>query len=198
MSPLVLASASASRQSLLRAAGVDFTIAPAEIDEPALMRGLIAAGGDGRAIAEALAGEKAAAVSRLRPGETVLGGDSVLELGPEILGKSLDLGALRALLLRLAGRTHHLISAAALARDGAILWRHTSLARMTVRPLSETFVDAYLAREGEKLLSSVGGYHFEGFGAQLFEKVEGDYFSILGLPLLEVLVALRAQGLLET
>jgi len=198
MSRLVLASASASRQSLLRAAGVDFLAAPADIDESALMRRLIAAGGDGRAIAAALAGEKAEAVSRLRPGETVLGGDSVLEFGPEILGKSRDLGALKVLLQRLSGRTHNLISAAALARDGRVLWRHTSLARMTVRPLSEAFIDAYLAREGEKLLSSVGGYHFEGFGAQLFEKVEGDYFSILGLPLLEVLAALRAQGLLET
>jgi septum formation protein len=198
MSPLVLASASASRQSLLRAAGVNFTVAPADIDEPALMRDLIAGGGDGRAIAEALAAEKAAAISRQRPGETVLGGDSVLQFGAEILGKSRDLTALRALLLRLSGGTHHLISAAVLARDGNILWRHTAMARMTVRPLSQAFIDAYLVREGEKLLSSVGGYHFEGFGAQLFEKAEGDYFSILGLPLLEVLAALRVQGLLET
>ncbi|MBN9546082.1 MAG: Maf family protein [Alphaproteobacteria bacterium] len=198
MSPLVLASASASRQSLLRAAGVDFMVAPADIDEPALMRGLIAGGGDGRAVAEALAGEKAAQISRRKPGQTVLGGDSVLELDGEILGKSRDLDALRALLLRMAGRPHRLISAAALARDGRVLWRHTSVAEMTVRLLSEAFIDAYLAREGEKLLSSVGGYHFEGFGAQLFEKAEGDYFSILGLPLLEVLAALRAQGLLET
>jgi len=198
MSLLVLASASASRQSLLGAAGVDFVAAPADIDEAALMRGLISGGRDARAIAEALAGEKAAHISRQRPGETVLGGDSVLELGGEILGKCRDLGALRALLLRMSGRAHNLISAAALARDGQVLWRHASLARMTVRPLSEAFIDAYLAREGEKLLSSVGGYHFEGFGAQLFEKVEGDYFSILGLPLLEVLAALRAEGLLET
>ena len=146
MSPLVLASASASRQSLLRAAGVDFVAVPADIDEPSLMRGLIAAGGDGRAIAEALAAEKAAAISRQRPGETVLGGDSVLEFGGDILGKSRDLTDLRVLLLRLSGQTHHLISAAALARDGQIIWRHTSVARMTVRPLSETFIDAYLAR----------------------------------------------------
>ena len=198
MSPLVLASASASRRSLLSAAGVDFVTAPADIDEPALMRWLIGDGGDGRAIAEALAGEKAAQISRQRPAETVLGGDSVLELDGEILGKCRDLDALRALLLRMSGRPHQLISAAALARDGRVLWRHTSLARMTVRPLSERFIDAYLAREGEKLLSSVGGYNFEGLGAQLFEKVEGDYFSILGLPLLEVLAALRAEGLLQT
>lgn len=198
MSPLVLASASASRQSLLRAAGVDFMVAPADIDEPALMRGLIAGGGDGRAVAEALAEQKAMTVSRLRPGETVLGGDSVLAFENEILGKCRDLAALRALLLRLSGRAHHLISAAALARDGRVLWRHTSMARMTVRPLGNVFIDAYLAREGEKLLSSAGGYHFEGFGAQLFEKAEGDYFSILGLPLLEVLAALRTEGLLAT
>jgi len=195
---LVLASASASRQTLLRAAGVDFVVAPADIDEPALMRGLVARGADGRAVAEALAEQKAAAVSRPRPGEIVLGGDSVLAFDNEILGKCRDLAALRALLSRMSDRTHHLISSAALARDGAILWRHTSEVRMTMRPLSETFIDAYLGREGEKLLSSVGGYHFEGFGAQLFEKAEGDYFSILGLPLLEVLAALRTQGLLET
>ena len=197
MSRLVLASASASRQSLLRAAGVDFVVVPADIDEPALMRSLAARGADGCAIAAALAADKAVAVSKARPGETVLGGDSVLELDSEILGKCPDLTALRTLLLRLSGRSHHLISAAALAQDGEVVWRHTATARMTVRPLSEAFLDAYLAREGEKLLSSVGGYHFEGTGAQLFEKVEGDYFSILGLPLLEVLAALRSMELLE-
>jgi septum formation protein len=198
VSHLVLASGSASRQSLLRAAGVNFTVAPADIDEPALMRDLAAKGSDGSLVAQALAAQKAQSVSRNRPGETVLGGDSVLELGPDIIGKSPDLAALRVLLLRLSGRAHHLISAAALARDGEILWQHTAKVRMTVRPFSEAFLDAYLAREGEKLLSSVGGYHFEGLGAQLFESVEGDYFSILGLPLLQVLAALRAQGLLET
>jgi septum formation protein len=198
VSHLVLASGSASRQSLLRAAGVNFTVAPADIDEPALMRDLVAKGSDGSLVAQALAAQKAQSVSRHRPGETVLGGDSVLELGPDIIGKSPDLAALRVLLLRLSGRAHHLISAAALARDGEILWQHTAKVRMTVRPFSEAFLDAYLAREGEKLLSSVGGYHFEGLGAQLFESVEGDYFSILGLPLLQVLAALRAQGLLET
>jgi septum formation protein len=198
VSHLVLASGSASRQSLLRAAGVNFTVAPADIDEPALMRDLVAKGSDGSLVAQALAAQKAQSVSRHRPGETVLGGDSVLELGPDIIGKSPDLAALRVLLLRLSGRAHHLISAAALARDGEILWQHTAKVRMTVRPFSEAFLDAYLAREGGKLLSSVGGYHFEGLGAQLFESVEGDYFSILGLPLLQVLAALRAQGLLET
>lgn len=197
MKELVLASASASRQVLLRAAGVTFAVVPAAIDEPALMRMLVAKAARADRVAGELAEQKALEVSNRRPGETVLGGDSVLALDDEILGKSADLAALRSLLLRLSGRDHHLVSAAALARDGKILWRHVATARMWVRPLSEAFVDRYLARGGEALLGSVGGYHFEGLGAQLFEKVEGDYFSILGLPLLPVLGALRAEGLLE-
>jgi septum formation protein len=198
VSRLLLASASASRQALLRAAGVDFVIAPASINEPALMQDLIAKGSEAGIVAEMLAEQKAVMVSRRSPGEIVLGGDSVLALGSEIIGKSRNLAALRGLLLKLSGTTHQLISAAALARDGAVLWRHTARAKMTVRPLGEAFVDAYLAREGEVLLGSVGGYHFEGRGAQLFESAEGDYFSILGLPLLPVLAQLRILGLLES
>jgi septum formation protein len=198
MSRLLLASASASRQTLLRAAGVDFVIAPASINEPALMQDLIAKGSEAGIVAEMLAEQKAVMVSRRSPGEIVLGGDSVLALGSEIIGKSHNLAALRVLLLKLSGTTHQLISAAALARDGAVLWRHTARAKMTVRRLSEAFVDAYLAQEGEILLGSVGGYHFEGRGAQLFESAEGDYFSILGLPLLPVLAQLRILGLLES
>jgi septum formation protein len=195
---LLLASASASRQALLRAAGVNFVISPADINEPALMQDLIAKGSDADTVAQMLAEQKAIMVSRRSPGQIVLGGDSVLALGPEIIGKSHNLAALRTLLLRLSGKTHALVSAAALARDGAVLWGHTARARMTMRVLSEAFVDTYLAREGEKLLGSVGGYHFEGRGAQLFERAEGDYFSILGLPLLPVLGQLRALNLLES
>ena len=198
MKHLVLASASPTRQAMLHAAGVAFTIAPASLNEAALMHDLISKGSDAIAIAAALAEQKAVMVSRRSFGETVLGADTILALGPDIIGKSHDLAALRVLLLKLSGKIHHLISSAALARDGHVFWHHTVRARMTVRNLSEEFVDAYLAREGEALLGSVGGYHFEGMGAQLFESVEGDYFSILGLPLLPVLVELRAQGLLET
>jgi septum formation protein len=194
----LLASASASRQALLRAAGVDFVIAPASINEPALMQDLIAKGSEAGVVAQMLADQKAIMVSRRSPGEIVLGGDSVLALGSEIIGKSHNLAALRILLLKLSGKTHQLVSAASLARDGSIFWRHTARANMTVRALSEAFVDAYLAREGETLLGSVGGYHYEGRGAQLFESAEGDYFSILGLPLLPVLAQLRALGLLES
>jgi septum formation protein len=198
MSRLVLASASAARQAMLRAAGVEFLAAPAGINESVLTKDLIAKGLEAGAIALALAEQKAVTVSRRSPGETVLGGDSVLVLGPELIGKSPSLAALRTLLRKLSGKTHQLISAAALARDGRIFWHHIARARMTVRVLSEDFIDAYLAREGEPLLGSVGGYRFEGRGAQLFETVEGDYFSILGLPLLPVLAELRARGLLES
>ena len=113
-----------------------------------------------------------------------------------MISKCRDLDALRLLLKRLAGHSHHLISAACLARDGVMLWHHAGLARLTMRSFSETFLDAYLAAEGETLLSCVGGYRYEGPGAQLFEQVEGDYFTILGLPLLPVLAALRGQGIL--
>jgi nucleoside triphosphate pyrophosphatase len=198
MSILVLASASPSRQALLKAAGVGFKIVPASLNESALMDDLIAKGSEAETIATALAEQKATMVSRRLPGETVLGGDSVLELGTDILGKSGDMAGLRLLLGRLSGRTHHLVSAAALARDGQAFWHHVSRVRMTVRRLSDAFIDAYLAAEGEKLLGSVGGYRFEGRGAQLFESVAGDYFSVLGLPLLPVLAELRAEGLLET
>lgn len=197
MNRLVLASASPTRQALLRAAGVAFAVSPAHLDEVALLRDLKAMGSEAGSSAAALAQQKAILVSRDNPGLTVLGGDSLLALGPEVMGKSRDMAALRALLLNLSGRTHQLISSAALARDGHVFWHHTARAQMHVRHLSEAFVEAYLAGEGEALLGSVGGYRFEGIGAQLFESVEGDYFSILGLPLLPVLAALRAEGLLQ-
>jgi septum formation protein len=196
MSQMVLASASRSRQMLLAAAGVDFRVQPADIAEAALMADLTARGADGAAVAASLAREKALAVSRHCPGTLVLGGDSVVAFGDELVSKCPDLESLCALLKRLRGQTHELISAAALARDGVILWHHVSRARLTVRPLSDRFLDQYLATEGDRVLSCVGGYRYEGPGAQLFEQVEGDYFTVLGLPLLPVLAALRAQGIL--
>jgi len=194
---LILASASPTRQAMLKAAGVDFTVSPASLDEASLMQDLIRNGADASTVAATLAQQKAILVSRDNPRQIVLGGDSVLSLGGEILGKSHDMAALKALLRKMSGRSHELISSAALARDGHVLWHHTARSRMTVRHLSDAFIDAYLAREGEALLGSVGGYRFEGFGAQLFESVEGDYFSILGMPLLPVLGQLRALRLLD-
>jgi septum formation protein len=193
---LVLASGSASRKALLTAAGVDFTTDPADLDEAALMAGLHSAGAE--IMARSLAEQKALTVSRRHPGQIVLGGDSIIAFGGEYLSKCATLDEARNLLQHLSGRTHLLVSAAALARDGALLWAHTNPCQMTMRELSPQFLEDYLAREGEAILFSVGCYHFEGRGAQLFDRVDGDYFSVLGLPLLPVLVQLRKEGLLAS
>lgn len=193
---LVLASASSSRKALLTAAGVSFTADPADLDETALMAGLKDAGAD--VMARTLAEQKALAVSRRHPGKIVLGGDSVIAFEGDYLSKCASLEAARALLARLSAKRHLLVSAAALARDGALLWTHASPCQMTMRALSPQFLDDYLAQEGKAILSSVGCYHFEGRGAQLFATMEGDYFSVLGLPLLAVLAQLRKEGLLAS
>lgn len=193
---LVLASASASRTALLKAAGVSFQADPADLDEDYLMAEL--RGRDAATIATTLAQNKALHVSARHPGRLVLGGDSVIGFGDEMLSKCPTLEEARALLVRLAGQTHLLVSAAALARDGALLWTHASPCRMTMRDLSPQFLDYYIAAEGKAILSSVGCYHFEGRGAQLFDRVDGDYFSVLGLPLLAVLAALRKEGVLAS
>lgn len=191
---LVLASASASRAGLLRAAGVEFSVHPADLDEAALMAGM--AGSQAASVVLALAGAKALTVSAARPGALVLGGDTVIALDGDLVSKCTDMAAARALLQRMSGKDHLLVSAAALARDGNVIWRHASPVRLTVRPLSPAFLDAYLAAEGPAILSSVGCYHYEGRGAQLFDRVEGDYFSVLGLPLLPLLAALRQEGVI--
>ena len=191
---LILASASSSRKLLLTAAGVSFTVDPADLDEAALMAGLKDAGAE--VMARRLAEEKALAVSRRHPGRIVLGGDSVIAFEGGHLSKCASLQEARALLARLSGKTHLLVSAAALAKDGALLWAHASPCRMTMRDISQEFLDDYLAQEGTAILSSVGCYHFVGRGAQLFARVDGDYFSVLGLPLLPVLAQLRKEGLL--
>jgi septum formation protein len=198
LAPLVLASASASRKALLTAAGITFTADPADLDEDALMAGLHARGADAAMVASELAQQKAVVVSRRHPGKTVLGGDSVIAFGGELLSKCATLGDAKALLTRLSGQAHLLVSAAALARDGALLWTHASPCQMTMRDLSPQFLDDYLMQEGTAVLSSVGCYHFEGRGAQLFDRVDGDYFSVLGLPLLAVLAQLRKEGLLAS
>lgn len=193
---LVLASASASRARILRAAAVQFTVVPADLDEKTLKQELLARGDEPDAIAAALAAAKALHVSRLRLGSLVLGADQALLFDGELVSKCPDLVAARDLLLRLRGRAHLLISALVLAQDANVVWTHVETAKLHVRDFSDDFLDSYLSTEGEVLLAGVGCYRLEGMGAQLFESVEGDYFSILGLPLQPLLAELRRKGVI--
>ncbi len=194
---IVLASTSASRAALLRAAGVAFEAVAPGVDEDAAKRALRAEGASPRDVADALAELKAVKVSRMRPG-LVLGADQTLELEGALFDKANDLADARAKLFALRGRTHRLHAASVLARDGAPIWREVRTAKLTMRPFSDAFLDAYLEREREAALSAVGGYWFEGFGVQLFSAVEGDDATIRGLPLLGLLDVLRRHGELPT
>jgi septum formation protein len=195
--PIVLASASAVRAELLRAAGVPVVVDAAAIDEAEAKASLRAAGADAAATAEALAELKAQRTSRRHAGALVLGADQVLECDGVLFDKPADLGGARRQLLALRGRQHSLLSAAVLMRDGRRLWHHLGRASLTMREFSEAFLDEYL-HASEAALSSVGGYQLEGPGAQLFADVDGDYFTILGLPLLPVLDILREHGVLRS
>lgn len=194
---IVLASQSASRRAMLSAAGVAFEAVPARIDEAGVTAGM--AGRPVRDVADRLAELKAVKVSLRMPGRFVLGSDSMLELERgRWLGKPGDPDGLRAQLRDLRGRSHRLVSAAVMARDGQAVWRHVEAATLHMRDFSETWLEAYVAASGPDVLSSVGGYHLEGLGAQLFTKVEGDQFVVRGLPLLAVLGWLREAGELDT
>jgi septum formation protein len=191
----ILASGSSSRAQILRDAGLSFAVHPAHIDEDAVKTGLRGAGG--RAVAEKLAALKALHISTQHPQDLVLGADQVLVLGDELFSKAETLDAAGDQLRKLRGKSHQLIGALVLARGGKPVWRHTEVSTLSVRDFSDAFLNSYLAAEGQALLGSVGCYRFEGLGAQLFERVEGDYFSILGLSLLPLLGALRDHGVLE-
>ena len=197
MNVLVLASASAVRARLLRAAGVPFEVRPADIDEETLRTSLQAQGAEAGDIAEALAQEKALAVSRGWPEKLVLGCDQILAFERELLAKPADLDKARAQLQRLRGKEHALLTACVLAKDGAPVWHAREQAILKMRPFSNEFLETYLAAQGTEVLGAVGCYHFEGAGAQLFESAKGDYFSILGLTLIPLLAALRDHGVLE-
>jgi septum formation protein len=192
--PLILASQSHARQMLLGNAGISFEAVPADIDERAIQKdsGLSAPG----EIAGLLAREKANFISTKNPGRYVVGADQTLALGNRLFSKPAGRTQAAEQLRLLAGATHELHSAVAVARDGKILFSEVSIARMTMRQLSDEEIKTYLDAAGEAVTTSVGAYQLEGPGVHLFERIEGDHFTILGLPLLPLLAYLRGQGLL--
>jgi septum formation protein len=192
--PLILASQSRARQALLTQAGIDFKAVPAELDERALQQtsGLSAPG----EIAAHLARAKALAVSKLQPGGYVVGADQTLALGTMLFSKPAGRAQAAEQLRALAGRSHELHSAVAVARDREILFEGVATARMTMRRLGEAEIETYLDQAGEVVTTSVGAYQLEGLGVHLFERIEGDHFTILGLPLLPLLAFLRSERLL--
>jgi septum formation protein len=191
---IILASGSASRRAMLEAAGVAFTAVPPDLDERALEASL--QGAAPPAIALALAEAKAQAVAAERPDALVLGSDSLVVVDGQRFDKPASRQAAEAHLCQFSGRTMELHSAAALVRGGAVVWRHAAVARLQVRPLTDAFINHYLDREWPAIGGCVGAFRIEGPGVQLFDSVDGDHFTILGMPLLPVLGALREQGVL--
>jgi septum formation protein len=191
--PLILASQSGSRQALLKGAGIPFVAIPADIDE----RGIQAGSGltDPGAIAALLAKSKALHVASRETGRAVVGADQTLALKERMFSKPAGRAQAADQLRALAGATHELHSAIAIARNDEILFEHVSVARMTMRTLSDAAIEAYLNAAGQAVTTSVGAYQLEGIGVHLFERIEGDHFTILGLPLLPLLGALRKLGL---
>jgi septum formation protein len=191
---LILASKSAARRAMLEGAGVPFVVQVADVDEDALKIGHDPS--DAAGLAVELARAKALAVSRHDGDAWVLGADQTLAFDGGLVSKARSLEDARARLSSMRGRTHHLHSGAALARNGQIVWSGVDTAAMRVREFSDAFLEAYLAVEGQALLSCVGSYRLEGMGSQLFEAIDGDYFTVLGLPLWPVLAELRRAGVL--
>ena len=197
MTDIILASGSASRRALLSGAGVEAESVKPNVDEETAK---IAMRGDGMSVrdqAMQLAEMKAVKVSRTKPG-FVIGGDQMLNLEGEAFDKPADLDAAASHLRKLSGKSHTLETAIVIAENGEPIWRHLARPKLTVRILSDEFIDTYIETCGSALLSTVGAYQLEGMGAQIFSKIEGDYFSILGLPLLPLLDYFRVRGLLST
>lgn len=195
---LVLASTSEIRQQLLQNAGVSFDVEPVRIDEASVRGSMMSEGAAPRDIADTLAEMKARKGSARSHGALTLGCDQVLAHQGDILGKPATADEAKQQLLRLRGQTHQLLSAAVIYEDGAPIWRHVGVARLTMATFSDTYLDAYLHRNWDSIQHSVGGYKLEEEGVRLFSQVQGDYFCVLGLPLLELLAFLGLRGVLET
>ena len=195
LTPVTLASKSSARQMILKNAGVAFEAVGPGVDEEAAKASLLAEEVSPRDVADALAEMKAVKVSAKRPG-LVIGADQTLDLKGRLIDKVDTLEAARERLLELRGQVHKLHSAVVVARDGRPIWRMVESAKLSVRPFSEAWLDAYIERRGEALLWSVGCYELESEGVQLFDQVDGDYFTILGLPLIGLLDFLRLHGAL--
>jgi len=201
-SPIILASGSQTRALMLSNAGVTFEVVKAAVDEEAIKQSLTNEQAPPREIADVLAELKATQVSRNRvetgfPGDLVIGADQVLELDGQCFSKPADMDHAAAHLKLLRGKTHTLVSAVTVAHQGRVIWRNMDSAKLSVRDFSEEFLGDYLSALGDDALTSVGSYQIEGLGSQLFSKVAGDYFTILGMPLLPLLDFLRGQGALR-
>jgi septum formation protein len=195
MPDIILASGSASRRALLAGAGVEARSIKPNVDETAAKNAMRAEQLSVRDQAMRLAEMKAMKISAREPG-LVIGGDQMLNLDGEAFDKPIDLEGAAAHLRKLSGKSHRLETAIVIAENGELVWRHLARPKLSVRILTDQFIDAYVDRCGEALLSTVGAYQLEGMGAQIFSKIEGDYFSILGLPLLPLLDYLRVRGVL--
>lgn len=197
MSDLILASTSQSRRTMLTAAGVSFSSEAPGVDEDAVKDSLKGENAPPSAIAETLAELKARKVSLRHPDAFVVGADQVLDCGGILYDKPPDVAAARRQLQALRGRAHRLTASVVVARGDARLWHRTEVATLHMRPFTDAFLDNYLARAGAVVCRSVGAYQLEGLGAQLFTRIEGDYFTVLGLPLLPLLDFLRGHKLVE-
>lgn len=197
MKQIILASASPHRKALLAAAGVPFEAVAPQVDERAVEQALGPEGSNGENLAMILAQVKAEEVSERHPGALVIGADQTLVLDDRIHHKPADMEEARCNLLSLRGRTHQLHAAVCLVENGKVVWEHLATVDMTMRAVDPGFIGRYLARIGDRALHSVGSYQIEAEGIQLFERIDGDYFAIIGLPMLPLLTALHDRGLLD-
>lgn len=192
-----MASGSGIRAQIMDGAGLDYEVISKPVDEAAIKDSMLAEGSRLRDIADALAEAKAMRVSRVESG-FVIGADQIMVMDNQLFDKPVSIPSARDRLKLMRGKTHKLMGAVVVCQDGQAVWRHLAVTTLTVRNFSDEFLDAYIEREGESLTKSVGAYRFEGLGAQLFSNVEGDFFSILGLPLLPLLEYLRLRGAISS